>query len=159
MVDLFYELVTDEACSLTIRAHPLEDPGAFLGVWKGRHGGSLQHVRFSQREPLQEILTATDIAVMLRSTVMLDCAASGVPTAILSWFDNDWSEPLRDVTGFHVARSLSELRSVLRRWIERPPEVDSTRLQRFIASPSSAASEIERLLAKREPSSGLLADG
>ena len=44
--------------------------------WRRRCGSLPPHLRLSQLEPLRKVLSETDIAVMFRSTVMLDCFAS-----------------------------------------------------------------------------------
>jgi hypothetical protein len=151
---IFQELLRADHCRLTIRTHPLESPTDFHR-YIGEGSASLpKQVRFSQREPLDEILEETDIALMLRSTVMLDCAASGIPIIVLNWLDSDWTEALGDESGVHLAQGFSDLRQALHRWIRRRPVLDTVSLERFIQPPSSAKEAIQTAMDRSRPSPG-----
>jgi len=147
LVDLFHPLVTAGACHLTVRAHPLENPDDLVARWRRRHGSVPAGVAIHQRQPLAETLAVTDVAVMFRSTVMLDAFANRIPILLPGWIDFDWRERLRGVPGVHLAAGFDDLGEVLRAWLADPPELDLDRGSDFLRPPAeSPEEELRRLL-------------
>lgn len=136
-VDLFQELLEEGGCSLRVRAHPLENLSDLTSFWQQRHGKLPKGLELSQSEPLHEVLDTTEIAVMFRSTVMLDCFARGIPLLMPSWIDFSWKPQLRGITGVHLAEDFRDLGDTLRRWIADPPVPDRRQAERFLCSDSS----------------------
>ncbi len=140
-IDLFQDLLDAESCELTVRAHPLENLSDLTQRWRRRRGALPRGLRLSQRQPLAEVLARTDVAVMFRSTVMLDCFAHGIPIVLPGWIDFAWNRSLEGVPGIGLAADLRELRRTLKAWLQEPPRIDRQTVRRFLrpAGEGSAA--------------------
>ncbi len=145
-IDLFHRLLERGGCELVLRAHPLENLSDLVGRWRRRHGALPPGLEVSQHEPLAEILAATDVAVMFRSTVMLDCFASGIPVVIPGWIDFSWKDRLESLQGVHLAADFRQLEEVLRAWIAEPPDLDRDEVRPFLAPEDEAPEALRRLL-------------
>jgi hypothetical protein len=108
---------------VTVRAHPLENPRDFVVRWKEKHGAVPGGLKVVKSESLERTLDDTDIALMFRSTVMLDCLARGIPVLMPGWIDFSWNDALRDLPSVYLARDFDDLREQLLDWRARPPEV------------------------------------
>lgn len=145
-VDLFQELLEGRACTLTVRAHPLENLSDLTSFWQQRHGKLPEGLELSQSEPLAGVLEATEIAVMFRSTVMLDCFARGIPVLMPSWIDFSWMPQLEGMKGLHLAADFRDLEKTLRSWIEEPPVAERREAIQFLQPTSSdSARELSAL--------------
>jgi hypothetical protein len=128
---------------VTVRAHPLENPREFITRWKEKLGALPGGLKVVKSEPLEETLEDTDIALMFRSTVMLDCLARGIPVLMPGWIDFSWNEALRCLPSVYLARDFDDLREQVLNWRTRPPEVGDS--SGFIQSEPSNLSAFEAL--------------
>lgn len=132
LVGIFQRLLEKGRCEITIRAHPLENPADFMERWSELYGEVPPGVRLSKAEPLRDVLACTDVALMFRSTVMLNCMAGGIPVIMPGWIDFGWNETLHDVPGIHLASDFEDLEATLLDWMDHPPEVDMDLTRKFV---------------------------
>ena len=132
-VDMFLRLIEVHGCTITIRAHPLEDLTELAQRWTSRRGPIPPMVKFSKEEPLDQILAATDVALMFRSTVMLNCIAAGIPVVMPGWIDYGWNKALEEVRCVSLARDFADLQERL-----------SARLSAWHSDDSNGASHFVR---------------
>lgn len=140
-INIFYDLLTQEWCEITVRAHPLENPDDFRQRWQKVKGALPRGLTLSKHEPLTDILAQTDVALMFRSTVMLNCLVNGIPVLMPGWIDFGWNEALTDVTSVYVAPDFHHLEKQLKVWLEQPPPADEKVAEYFIKSPRGEHSE------------------
>ncbi|MEM7352711.1 MAG: hypothetical protein AAF657_18065, partial [Acidobacteriota bacterium] len=145
-IDLFGALLAERSCELTIRSHPLENPSHLTRHWQQRHGALPSRLQWSQKEPLIDVLERTEIAVMLRSTVLFDCVAHGIPVLLTGWIDFDWSHGLDDIEGIHLARDFTQLRQTLAGWLREPPVPSPEMGQSFLRPEGEGSQAFEQLL-------------
>ncbi|MEM7585727.1 MAG: hypothetical protein AAF560_20220 [Acidobacteriota bacterium] len=131
-IDIFDSVVREQRCELTVRGHPLENLTDLTQRWQQRFGAVPEGVHFSQFEPLAEVLQHTDIAIMFRSTVLLDCLACDIPVLIPGWIEFDWSERLEAIPGIRLAQDFTGLKRGLEEWIQAPPRLDRRSSQHFL---------------------------
>lgn len=142
---LFARLL-ERGVEVTVRAHPQEDLHRFSRRWSERFGPPPEGLRLSKAEPLAEVLERTDVALMFRSTVMLDCLASGIPVVIPGWIDYVWSDDLEGMSGLCLAPDFDDLERALERWLIAPPAVDPGQVRRLLRPAGEGRDELERLL-------------
>ena len=147
-IELFQRLLAAGSCRLTVRAHPLENPDDLFGRWRRRHGALPPGIELSQRRPLDEVLAETDVAVMFRSTVMLDCFASGIPMVIPAWPELGWRDRLEGVRGVRLAADFDELAATLEAWIREPPRMDREESRAFLRPAGEGRDDLARWLAE-----------
>ncbi len=129
---LFRNLLAAGDVEITVRLHPLEHPGDFRDRWKRRFGKLPPGLRLDKEEPLSHLLAGTDVALMFRSTVMLDCLASGIPVVLPGWVDFGWdADALKDLSGVHPAADLKDLESTLAVWLAAPPAIERSGIRRY----------------------------
>lgn len=143
---IFQRLLEASACELTIRAHPLENPADVVDRWRRRSGSLPPGIRISQNEPLRSVLKTTDLAIMYRSTVMLDCLASRIPIVIPGWIKFDWMRRLTDISGIHLASSFHDLEAVLHTWLVKLPEIDLQQTRSLLQAEEVSSEDLLRLL-------------
>lgn len=146
LTDLFDRLLAAGACTLTVRAHPLENPDDLVGHWRRRRGAIPPGVRFSQREPLAAVLAATDLALLYRSTVLLEGFAAGIPMLMPGWLEFDWSGELDGIAGLHLAADFADLERTLEAWLAAPPRPRPEQAERFVAAEGAGVAELTALL-------------
>jgi hypothetical protein len=129
--------------AVTVRAHPLENPRDFVARWKEKHGALPGGLKVVKSESLERTLDDTDMALMFRSTVMLDCLARGIPVLMPGWIDFSWNDALRGLPCVYLARDFDDLRDQLLNWRVTPPETGDR--SRFIQSGSMNLSALEAL--------------
>lgn len=135
-VDLLHQrLVSGEIESLILRAHPLENLSDLTRHWQRRHGTLPDGVTLSQQEPLADVLDRTDIALMYRSTVMLEAFERGIPFLLPGWIPFPWIDALRGIDSVHVARDFDDLGSTLDAWLTESPAMDRRQTLGFVAAP------------------------
>ena len=91
-------------------------------------------------------MAETDVAIMFRSTVMLDCFASGIPLIIPRWLEFNWQDRLEDVRGVHLAADFDDLGRTLDAWLADPPRMDRRRTRAFLQPASGDGEELAALL-------------
>ena len=151
LTDLFQRLTAQGACTLTVRAHPLENPSDLVAHWRRRHGALPAGLRISQREPLAMVLADTDVALLYRSTVLLDGFACGIPMLLPGWLDFDWSGELDGVDGLHRASDFADLEETLLAWLADPPRPAAEAGEVFLAAEGTGADRLAALLGSGAP--------
>jgi hypothetical protein len=145
MIDALCAVKEETGCRISIRAHPLENVGDIVASWRRHSGGFPSDIELSQHEPLETILAKTDVALMYRSTVMLDCRLNGIPVVLPGWIDYGWRDDHEDVEGVRFAESFDDIRSALQSWVSAPPPAPSRR-QRFVAPPGEGVDGFRALV-------------
>lgn len=148
MIALFQRLSSVGACRLTVRAHPQENLSDLAQRWRRRSGELPSGLRLSRSEPLEEVLAETDLAVMFRSTVMLDCLAHGIPVLIPGWIEFHWSQGLEGIEGIHLATDFRDLGRTLEDWLESPPRIDPGTVRRFVRPAGEGRAAFEELVTR-----------
>ncbi len=123
LIEVLYILFQDPEIALTVRFHPAENPSDFIRHWTTKYGAIPHNLRLSKREPLQEILEETDVALMFRSTVLLNCLRNNIPVVMPGWIDFAWNDSLEDVEGIYLAKGFEDLKQQSLHWLEEPPNV------------------------------------
>jgi hypothetical protein len=145
MIAALHEVKEATGCRISIRAHPLENVGDIVASWR-RHSGSFpSDIELSQYEPLEAVLEQTDVALMYRSTVLLDCRLNGIPVVLPGWIDYGWGITSEDIEGVHFADSFDDIRSMLKSWISQPPRAPSCR-DGFVAAPEKGVDGFRSLV-------------
>ena len=129
IIHLLNRLIVANACEVTVRAHPAENPYVFVQRWRHLFGRDAALPRISKQEPLSDILEDTDVALMLRSTVMLNCLASGIPVVMPGWIPTGWNEALEAIRAeqqIYLARDFADIENRIRGWLARPPQPRQT---------------------------------
>ncbi len=145
-IELLGRLQASADCELTVRAHPLENPADLLGRWRRHHGDLPPPWSVSQREPLRDVLARTDVAILFRSTVMLECLASGIPMIIPRWPWFTWQERLEDIRGVHLAADFDDLLATALAWIRDPPPMDRRQTRGFLRPVSKTGEGLEQFV-------------
>ena len=70
---------------------------------------------------------------MFRSTVMLDCLASGIPVVLPGWIDCVWNRELEGLSGLCLARDFDHLEARLGEWLEASPSVPPAEVETLVA--------------------------
>jgi hypothetical protein len=134
---LFHGLVSTGAVEVVVRVHPQENPSDFTIRWKQLYGSLPRGIWIDKKKSLGEILDETDVALMFRSTVMLDCMANGIPIVTPGWIDFGWNEALVDVPTVYVAHDFIDLEQRVRAWLEHPPIISPEAVDHFVRSPDA----------------------
>ncbi len=116
-----------------IHCHPLENPSDILRRWRDAAGPTPGEISVGKHRPTPDLLRETDVALMFRSTVMLDALASSVPVVMPGWIDLGLNQHLTGLRGIHLARDLADLERTLVSWLDRPPAVPEETRRRFVA--------------------------
>jgi hypothetical protein len=118
---------------IQIHCHPLENPSDTLRRWREVAGRPPRGVTVEKHRPTPDLLRETDVALMFRSTVMLDTLASGVPLVMPGWMDLGLNRHLAGIPGIHLADDLGDLERTLLSWLDAPPPVPDETRRRFAA--------------------------
>jgi hypothetical protein len=134
-IHIFHKILLKEKYKVIVRAHPLENPQNFVERWRHLKGALPSTLCISKREPLDGVLSETDVALMFRSTVMLDCLANDIPVVMPGWIDFGWNQALTGVPNIYLARDFVDLEQRLLVWLGDPPEV-SEEVAKYFVRPS-----------------------
>jgi CDP-glycerol glycerophosphotransferase (TagB/SpsB family) len=148
-IEMFHRLLLQEKCEILVRCHPLENPYDFVKRWKQLYGPLPMSLRIEKHEPLDRVLERTDVALMFRSTVMLNCMLAEIPVIVPGWIDFGWNQTLKKVTGIYLAIGFADLEKCLEEWLKEPPRLSGRSVEYFVRSPGegedSFRSVVERL--------------
>ena len=134
-IEIFQRLLIEKKCEVLVRCHPLENPADFVRRWEVLHGHLPMGIRISKHEPLDCVLAKTDVALMFRSTTMLNCMASEIPILMPGWIDLGWNQALRSVPGIYLASDFSDLENRIKEWLDQSPEIPKETFEYFVQSP------------------------
>jgi len=134
-IHTFHRLLCNRNYEVLVRAHPLENPSDFVKRWEYFYGSLPPGLHMGKFEPLDEALAHTDVAVMFRSTVMLNCLTSRIPVIMPGWVDFGWNQAIRDIPGIYLANDFPDLERQLVEWLDRPPELNKDVSEFFVRSP------------------------
>lgn len=133
LMDVLHTLAQTSDMELTVRFHPAENPSDFVRRWRACYGALPGNLRLSKREPLNELIAETDVALMYRSTVLMNCLVNEIPVVMPGWIDFAWNEQLGSVEGIYLATGFDDLKRQLAAWLEHPPKMDPGMSKRFAA--------------------------
>jgi hypothetical protein len=134
-IDIFHRLLAQEGCEILVRCHPLENPSDFVGRWKVLHGSLPTRIRISKHEPLDCVLAETDVALMFRSTVMLNCLVNDIPVVMPGWINFGWNESLTNNPSICLANDFGGVELRIEEWLVKPPATDQEMADHFVQSP------------------------
>jgi hypothetical protein len=134
-IHIFHKLVSKGICRMIFRAHPQENPSAFVQRWSRFHGPLPPEVQVSKNEPLSQVLSQTDVALMFRSTVMLDCLANKIPVVMPGWIDFGWNHALTSLSNISLAADFSDVEQRLTEWLSTPPQTAGDLPEFFVGPP------------------------
>jgi hypothetical protein len=140
--------IARDGYEVLVRLHPRESPRTFIRRWHELCGSIPKNVTFSQGEPLLEVLERTGVALMILSTVMLDCMARGIPIVIPGWLDMQMRPALSQVHGIYRAEDFSDIRERLVRWLEEPSHIPERTSRYFVREPGEGKEEFSAAIAK-----------
>lgn len=69
-----------------LRAHPMDELERYAQVWMEKDGKLPSGLELNKGTPLEPLLERTGNAVMFFSTVLMDCAAHGIPVFGIGWY-------------------------------------------------------------------------
>jgi len=136
-MSVFHKLLSKGHHTVLVRAHPLENPSDFVKQWKKLYGPLPPRLRVGKHEPLNDVLAQTDVGLMFRSTVMLNCMANGIPILMPGWIDFGLNKVLKEIPGVFLADDVSSLESRLLEWIDDPPKVPERAVEYFAQTPDT----------------------
>lgn len=143
-IPIFHRIISGTGCHVTVRAHPQENPSDFVHRWRRLKGPLPSNLQISKQEPLEHVLKNTDVALMFRSTVMLDCLLNKIPVVIPGWIDYGWNKRLLDAPGVHLASDFLDLEGQLLEWLDHPPLMKEEFCQYFIRPPGAGSFDFRR---------------
>jgi hypothetical protein len=140
-IKLFHKLLIQGNTEVRVRAHPLENPDDFIKHWGKYYGPLPKGVHVGKYEPLTDILAQTDVALMFRSTVMLNCLINRIPVIIPGWVNMGWDQRLLNTQGLYLAPDFEELENRLIRWLDNPPKMESEASEYLVRAPGAGQEE------------------
>ena len=146
LIGIFEKLLSRGGCEITVRVHSTENPYDFVRRWRHLCGALPEGLHISKHEPLAEILAKTDVALMYRSTVMLNCLISDIPVIMPGWIDFGWNKALVGVPRVYLACDFADLEQRLTNWLEDPPKVSTDVAEYFVRSPGEDRSSFLSLI-------------
>jgi hypothetical protein len=154
VITILHNLLSTVEIQIMVRPHPLENPLDFLGRWRHLYGPLPAQVKFDGNNTLTETLRQTDLALMFRSTVMLDCLAQGIPVVMPGWVDYGWNAGLMEISGLYLAEDVIDLKEKILSWLQQPPDFSGGAVQKLVSPPGEGQDKlrflIEKLLSRNE---------
>jgi len=147
-IRIFSRVLSQGDYEVMVRAHPLENPSDFKRRWQRLIGALPAELSIGKYEPLPQVLARTDVALMFRSTVMLNCLASGIPIVMPGWINFGWNPALSNTPGIYLATDFPDLEERIREWLDCPPLVDKKVAEQFIASPCAGREAFNSIINK-----------
>jgi hypothetical protein len=146
IIDILHNLATREDVQVQVRPHPLENPHEFLGRWRHLYGQLPKNVRYTSNDSLKATLRQTDLALMFRSTVMLNCLVQGIPVVMPGWIDYGWNASLREISGVYLADDFSDLNEKISFWMQDPPKFPKREVQKLVSPPGEGKDRLKKLV-------------
>jgi hypothetical protein len=143
---IFEQILANHDHEIHVRVHPLENPADFVSRWKFVAGSVPANLKIGKHEPLESVLAETNLALMFRSTVMLNCLENSIPVIIPGWVDFGWNNALLEVPGVYLARSFSDLDAKIRQWLDHPPEMGGEVTDYFVRPAGEGEAEFTSLI-------------
>jgi hypothetical protein len=120
-----------------VRAHTRENPSYFIQRWRHLYGSLPKGLYIVKNEPLAQVLAKTDVALMFRSTVMLNCLFNRIPIIMPGWIDFDWRKVLDDIPGIYMADDFPDIENCLEEWLGQPPSISDEVVNNFVHPPGA----------------------
>ncbi len=136
-IQIFRNLLSKGNYEILVRCHPLENPSDFIKRWEFFYGPLPAGLQVGKHEPLDEVLAQTDVALMFRSTVMLNCLVNRIPVIMPGWIDFGWNQALVNVPGVYLAPDFPELEQRVRDWLHSPPILSEETAAHFVKPPGT----------------------
>ena len=144
---VFHRLLSQDVCEIVVRCHPLENPADFVQRWLCRYGRMPSGLRISKGDSLDKLLSRTDVALMFRSTVMIDCVANKIPVIMPGWIDFGFSrDKLLDIPCVYFADDFIDLENRIHEWLKDPPQMDEKILNFFVQPPRIGREQFRAML-------------
>ncbi len=132
IAEIIYYFISKKICQWIIRFHPAEDVQDFVGMWTEKYNKLHRNLILSKREPLSDILEKTDIAIMFRSTVMLNCMASSIPIIIPGWINFGWNRDIEGHKGIYPAKNMEDMKNLIINCLNNNSEIKSDNFSFFL---------------------------
>jgi hypothetical protein len=145
-IHIFHRVLSEGDYEVMVRAHPLENPSDFVRRWEELYGPLPKTLYVGKFEPLNHILGRTDVAVMFRSTAMLNCLVNSIPVIMPGWIDFGWNDALMNVPGMYLAPDFGNLEKQLLKWLNESPEFKEESTEYFISSSEAGREELVSLI-------------
>ena len=136
-IQIFRNLLSKGNYEILVRCHPFENPSDFVKRWESFYGPLPTGLQVGKHEPLNEVLAQTDVALMFRSTVMLNCLVNRIPVIMPGWIDFGWNQALVNVLGVYLAPDFPELEQRVRDWLRSPPILSEEAAAHFVKPPGT----------------------
>ena len=136
-IRIFHNLLVNNDMKITVRAHPLENPQDFTSRWHELYGPLPARLKIVKEEPLEVTLKNTDLALMYRSTVMLNCLANDIPVVMPGWIDYGWNDGLVDLSKVYMAQDFQDLEEKLLSLMSLESYSSAKDLQEFVRFPGA----------------------
>lgn len=94
---------------IIVRIHPADEIAPYMRLWEKMPGSVPPNVTFDRASPLDTVLDKTDVALMIFSTVFLNCVARGIPVVGLGWYDFFWRGRMQDAGLIHYENSIADV--------------------------------------------------
>lgn len=150
-IHIFQKVLSSKHNEIYIRTHPLENPSDFVRWWRRLHGALPErlYIESGKKGGLEEVLERTDVALMFRSTVILNCFANGIPVIMPGWVDFGWDKAsMKDIPGLYLAADFKDIEDTLIRWLSVPPKMEPDTIRYFIR-PSGDGEEEFRVIVNK----------
>ena len=148
IIRILHHLVSSQDIQIKIRPHPLENLHDFLGRWCYLCGPLPGNVTIDGNNSLQETLEQTDLALMFRSTVMLNCLAQRIPVIMPGWVDYGWNAGLAEIPGVYLARDFIDLEERILLWLQHPPDWPEATAKKLVRPPGEGEDRFQLVIEK-----------
>lgn len=143
-LNIFHDMLSESDIEITIRTHPLENPHDILGRWRKLYGRMAARMKIvNHNDPLNVTLEKTDIAIMYRSTVMLNCLTNGIPVIIPGWIDYCWNDKLHNLSNCFLAPDFQAIKDQVTYWINEKNLLPQDYMQHFVRIPDEGKDYIQ----------------
>lgn len=135
-LNLICQTLSNKPVKLVVRVHPLEK----ISDYEQRINKIIQEqslkliVEFSQFSSLDSLLNGALAAIMLSSTVILDCIRLSVPVISIGWFNFSFGEVLRKKEICYFAENLNELELLIKKALKKGLVFNKNNQEYFFAN-------------------------
>jgi hypothetical protein len=147
LIIILNRLLNDGRFRVIVRAHPMENPTFFIERWQMLFGALHSDLQLVKDEPLSKTLAQTDVALMFRSTVVLDCILNKIPVVMPGWIEYGYNEALCDLPLVYMAQDYQDLEQKIIEWLVDKPEISDSYLANYVSIPKINNNEFAHYIA------------